>query len=156
MLIIALLPIQVTIEVGTATVNAGTDIGVCIGNSTQIGGSPAASGSKIPYTYAWSPTSTLTSATIPNPVASPVTATNYILSVTDGYGCVGKDTVVVRVNALPVANAGPDKPWCTTAIAIGGSPTAFWWKFSILLSVDTFDRIIQHNCCKSDYYSEEK
>ncbi|MFT4968292.1 MAG: gliding motility-associated-like protein [Chitinophagales bacterium] len=88
----------------TDTVNVGfgagytitNDTSVCIGESVQlnvVGGS----------NHAWSPNDgTLTSTSIPNPIATPVNSTDYILSV-DLINCSVLDTVTIAVNVLPVS-----------------------------------------------------
>ncbi len=47
--------------------------------------------------YAWTPTAGLNYANIPNPIATPLLTTEYILQVIDSNYCVGYDSVNVRV-----------------------------------------------------------
>ncbi len=75
---------------------------ICIGDSTTLQFAGAG-------TYSWSPAASLNDATLPNPTATPVTSTTYTLTYTDSNGCSTSGTTVVNVNALPVANAGPDQ-----------------------------------------------
>lgn len=82
------------------TVNAGSDVSFCSGDSTSIGGSPSASGGSSPYTYTWSPSTGLSSTTVANPKAHPASLSSFILTVTDNYGCIKKDTVVVTNNTV--------------------------------------------------------
>ncbi len=104
--------------------DAGADIDLCSGGSAAIGGNPTATGGYAPYTYAWSPGAGLSGTTLANPSASPSLTTAYVVSVTDSNGCVAHDTMTVFVASLPIANAGIDVTTnCTTAVAIGGSPT---------------------------------
>ena len=110
------------------TVNAGRDSGWCAGSSpvpVVLGGSPTATGGSVPYTYTWSPGTSLSSTSVANPTTTTTTNRTYTLSVTDLYNCVGRDTVVISVNPRPTASAGTDKNRCngTVAVAIGGSPT---------------------------------
>ena len=77
------------------------DTTICEGKSTQL----ALTSNALQYT--WSPAIGLSSTTIFNPVANPVVTTQYIVSATLGR-CTGFDTVIVRVNAAPIPNAGPD------------------------------------------------
>lgn len=106
---------QVVVTVNTLPIaNAGADATICAGSSALIGSTSSAG-----TTYAWSPTTALSSSTISNPAASPTATTTYILTATaTASGCTKKDTVVVTVNALPIANAGVDK-----TINVGGSTT---------------------------------
>lgn len=50
-----------------------------------------------PYTYAWSPVSSLNAGNIPNPVAQPDYTTHYVVTITSALGCVRKDTLRVVV-----------------------------------------------------------
>jgi gliding motility-associated-like protein len=81
-------------------VNAGSDVMMCVNSSTQLNAQMGGS------SFTWSPTSSLGNASILNPVASPASTTQYILTVTDiNSGCPkpSYDTVVVIV--LPQVNA---------------------------------------------------
>jgi gliding motility-associated-like protein len=79
--------------------NAGNDVGICFGSSTQLNASIVGS------SFTWTPSGSLINPNTLNPVASPAATTNYILTVTDNLGCPkpGRDTVVVTV--LPKVNA---------------------------------------------------
>ena len=48
--------------------------------------------------YRWTPSATLTNPAVANPVAMPVTTTEYVVEGTDGSGCKGYDTVTVKVD----------------------------------------------------------
>jgi len=89
---------QVQVIIQEATATASADATICNGSSTNL----TASGGT---TYAWSPSTGLSDASINNPVANPTDTTTYIVTVTDANGCTGTDTVVVAVNPLPVATA---------------------------------------------------
>ena len=98
----------------TITVNdlpsadAGADITIVGGASTTIGGNPTAGGGTPGYTYSWSPSSTLSSNVIANPVATPNNTTTYTVTVTDNEGCSANDAVTVSI-AIPLsAEAGPN------------------------------------------------
>jgi gliding motility-associated-like protein len=73
--------------------NAGADQLVCFGNSAQLNSS--ITGSRIQ----WSPSTSLSNASIANPVARPPQSTAYVLNVFDTLGCPkpGIDTVNVMV-----------------------------------------------------------
>jgi gliding motility-associated-like protein len=107
----------VTVSIQTPPADAGPNTALCIGDTVQLN----ATGGTI---YAWTPGATLSDAAIADPFASPSATTTYVVSVTDGQGCVALDSLVATVNLLPVADAGPDTEICLTAsITIGGSPT---------------------------------
>jgi hypothetical protein len=87
--------------------DAGDDVSICEGNSTVVGGSPAATGGDGNYTYLWIPTPELSDATAPNPTATPAATVTYTLTVTDGTGCAGADQVDITVNPKPVITVQP-------------------------------------------------
>lgn len=97
--------------------DAGVDTAICAGDSVQL----SASGGTI---YSWSPVTGLDDPNIADPMAGPASTTTYTVTVTDPQGCSATDDVVVTVNPLPVADAGPDSTICIgTTITIGGAPT---------------------------------
>lgn len=51
------------------------------------------------YSYSWALDSTLSSDTIFNPTAQPVTTTTYYLTVTDPTGCATKDSITIYVTS---------------------------------------------------------
>jgi hypothetical protein len=117
--------------------DAGDDVSICEGNSTVVGGSPAATGGDGNYTYLWIPTPELSDATAPNPTATPAATVTYTLTVTDGTGCAGADQVDITVTAAATADAGPDAEVCGTEVfditgrgSIGGSATSASWSTS--------------------------
>lgn len=77
--------------------NAGNDVAICLGDSTQL----QASGGTL---YTWQPTSRLSCVACNNPQAFPLISTDYIVRVSDNNLCVNFDTVAVTVNALPVVS----------------------------------------------------
>ncbi|MDQ3192508.1 MAG: SprB repeat-containing protein, partial [Bacteroidota bacterium] len=86
---------SVTVNVfASPIVDAGKDASIIAGTGTPIGGAPtSASGN----TYLWSPSEGLDGALIANPFASPLTTTNYNVTVTDQNGCESIDSVLVNV-----------------------------------------------------------
>ena len=115
---------QVTITVNPApNVDAGTDQTICEGASVTIGGSPTSTTAGV--TYAWDNGASLSSTTIANPVANPITTTTYSVTVTDGNSCTSTDQVTVTVNPAPNVDAGADQTICEgSSTTIGGSPTS--------------------------------
>lgn len=107
--------------------DAGTDTAFCLGGVVTLGGNPTGSAGTPGYTYLWSPSTYLSSATDANPVmtaTAPGTYT-YTVAVSDTNGCTVEDDVVITVWPLPVADAGSDLEMCDgETIIIGGSPTA--------------------------------
>jgi gliding motility-associated-like protein len=84
-------------------VNNGLNKSVCIGESTTLLSSGGVS-------YLWNPGGSIGSSVS----VAPVTNSVYFVSAIDANGCLDIDTFTVTVNALPVANAGPDQVLCST------------------------------------------
>lgn len=76
---------------------------ICLGDSVQIGSQPTATGGTQPYSYAWSPTTDLSSSTGPNPMAAPASDITYQVLVTDANNCTSTGSVVVTVSSVPVS-----------------------------------------------------
>ncbi|MEO8066987.1 MAG: gliding motility-associated C-terminal domain-containing protein [Flavobacteriales bacterium] len=107
--------LQVSVQVPPA--NAGADDALCIGDTLQL----SASGGTI---FSWAPAADLSDAAIANPLAFPTSTDTFTVTVTDGLGCIASDDVIITVNALPVADAGPDEEVCSgSSVNIGGAPT---------------------------------
>jgi hypothetical protein len=80
---------------------------------------PNVTGAPGPFAYQWIPSTGLNNANIANPCARPDTTTIYALVVEAGNGCSSTltttdtlSTVVVNVNPVPIADAGPDQHIC--------------------------------------------
>lgn len=97
-----------------------------------------ASGSPI---YQWSPTTGLSNPFIGNPIANPTVTTLYSLVVRDSYGCVSDTArVLVVVDTVPVANAGPDFYICEgtgQGVFLQGSATGGAGSYSFLWTPST-------------------
>ena len=83
--------------------DAGVSKNVCRGNSIVLGGSPCGSGGTGLLHYNWTPSTGLSSANVPNPIALPVNTSNYAVVVTDDNGCTAISSVTAHV-------AGPETP----------------------------------------------
>ncbi len=110
---------EVTITVNPLpNVNAGDDVEICTGESATL---HAVGGE----TYEWD-----------NGIGEgqtqevePLINTTYIVTASDLNLCQNSDTVVVTVNPLPAANAGPDQEICpgeTTTISASGGDYYDW------------------------------
>jgi gliding motility-associated-like protein len=100
--------------------NTGPNQSICKGSSVVIGGT-AVSGNS----YSWSPSAGLSSSTVSNPTASPAATTTYTLTESAGGSCTRKDTVVIKVNPAPSANAGPGAVICKgVSVGIGSAGTS--------------------------------
>jgi len=77
---------------------------ICAGESININAGPP--GKRI----LWSPATGLSSVGIYNPLASPVSSTSYMATLTDSAGCFSSTTSIdVIVKTLPTVDAGPDR-----------------------------------------------
>jgi gliding motility-associated-like protein len=89
--------------------NAGKDTTICANTSVMIGTAAIAGN-----TYNWFPASTLNSASVATPTASPIApVTLYIVTVTNTVStCVNTDSVKVTMLSPLLANAGVDGEIC--------------------------------------------
>jgi gliding motility-associated-like protein len=102
-------------------ITMSNDASICDGSSLQIS---ASSPGGVKYT--WSPQATLDNNTIPTPVAKPLVATTYVVTVEDGNGCTKEDSVKLAVIPLPVITISNDTTICngTQAQLSASSPGA--------------------------------
>jgi len=83
-------------------VNAGEDVGICVGGNIQL----HAIGSG---TFEWTPQNLIENPNVFNPIAFPVATTIFTVTLTDQYGCRNSDQVTVEVRENTIADAGPDQ-----------------------------------------------
>ncbi len=109
--------------------NAGNDVSICVGSSTQLTGSGGSS-------YSWSPTTGLSNANIANPIATPSTSTFYVLTVSNG-SCTSLDTVRVIVQQITTPTvsistasnnicSGSNVTFTAAALNAGANPSYQW------------------------------
>jgi predicted transcriptional regulator len=97
--------------------NAGSDQDICIGNTVTLTATGGVS-------YAWNSGQNTGAITV-----SPALNTEYIVTVTDVFGCENSDTVNVVVHALPSANAGSDVNICfgeSASLSASGGTVYVW------------------------------
>lgn len=110
--------VTVTVNVNPnpiASITGNTTI--CAGDSTTLTASGGTS-------YLWN-----TSAVTPAITVSPISTTNYNVTVTDGNGCIGVGISTVTVNTAPNANAGTNQTICdgnTVSLTATGGGTYAW------------------------------
>jgi hypothetical protein len=110
-----------TVNTTPPVANAGSDFTkTCTQN---VSGGPVGAASVGGITYAWAPSTGLSSATVSNPTANPSSSTTYTLTATNPVnGCVATDAVQVNVNtSAPLANAGNDLSVTCVTNPNGGS-----------------------------------
>ncbi|MDP1746396.1 MAG: hypothetical protein Q8L90_12510, partial [Bacteroidota bacterium] len=89
-----------------------------------IGGSPTATGGNATYTYSWSPTAGLSSATASNPTSGVCPTATYTVTITDANGCTATSSMVLTKNPCSVTfnYTGAAQTWtvpaCVTSITI--------------------------------------
>ncbi len=87
------LPVTMTVEVHDINADAGVDNIVTAYVPYQLQGSGGAANLQ----YTWVPSSALNNPTVPNPIAVLNSDTKFYLTVSDGSGCKGYDSVMIRV-----------------------------------------------------------
>ncbi|MFT4754656.1 MAG: gliding motility-associated-like protein [Salibacteraceae bacterium] len=99
------------------TLTVSADTYVCEGDSTQL--SATGTGN-----FIWNNGSTLSDSTISNPLAFPTISTVYVVTLTDGSSCEKVDSILIDIQALPIADAGSTVEACKFLPAsLGGNPT---------------------------------
>jgi gliding motility-associated-like protein len=83
-------------------ISAGADKVICQGSSVRL----QATGEGA---FVWTPGLTLSDPNVADPLATPSSETLYTVTITDSYGCMNTDDVLISVSPVPVANAGPDQ-----------------------------------------------
>jgi len=114
---------EIMVEVvPTVTPSISNSVTICAGESTKL----TAGGSN---TYLWTPPTSLSNSTIPNPVATPKSTTIYTVNISDFGFCGATTTVLVRVNPTPTVSAGADAVFNTDEpmfIEAKGTGTISW------------------------------
>jgi gliding motility-associated-like protein len=102
----------------TPAASTGPAQSVCSGSSVVIGAAAVAGN-----TYSWTPAAGLSSTTVSNPTANPVTTTTYTLTeTTTATGCTKTNSVTISVSPQPNALTGPNKMICVgSSTSIGGA-----------------------------------
>ncbi len=83
------------------------DANICKDSTVQI----SALASNI-LTYTWVPVTGLSNASVYNPLANPITTTNYIVTADGANGCSSKDSVLVTVFTKPTVHTRLDTSVC--------------------------------------------
>ena len=87
------------------TITKSKDTAICTNSAAQI----FATGGIL---YFWSPSSSLSNASISNPIATPTSTTRYFVSVTNGNACTNKDSILVSITPPAVFSVSPDASEC--------------------------------------------
>lgn len=122
-----------TVCVGANFAQAGPDRSICAGDTAQLLGSGGTA-------YTWSPAPLLNNATIVNPVFGPAATGSYTVwtQATNAAGCSDRDTTIITVEAVPIANPGPNSNVCigdSIQLGAAASPNvSYAWTPTTLLS----------------------
>lgn len=115
---------SVNVSLNGITISAtATPATICAGTTSNLSVTGATS-------YTWTPSGSLSNATIANPVANPTNTTTYTVIGSDAAsGCADTTTVTLTVNSLPNVNAGATLLICagaTANLSATGAPNVTW------------------------------
>jgi gliding motility-associated-like protein len=115
--------ISATIVVeSVAGIQTNNDTTICFGDSVQL----VATGAQ---TYSWTPAASLSNPSIPNPVATPLVFTQYIVTGVTAGGCNASDTVNVSVYQRPNIVISNDTSICKNSsvqLTVTGGIVYLW------------------------------
>jgi gliding motility-associated-like protein len=135
---------------GGVPVNAGADKTICDGDSVQLGSNPTSPSGTV---YLWSPSISLNDPTSANPISFPIVTTMYIVNVTNDT-CTNSDTIMVIVNPIPLANAGPDLQMCLNdSVQLSGTGgIQYLWSPSLSINNDTISDPFAFPSLTTEYF----
>ena len=126
--------LQLTLEVFDVSHSLSNDTSVCIGGSVPL----FASGG---VTYTWSPATYLTNSTIPNPICTPDSTTEYLVTIETNDGCEIIDSVTVAVfYNPPIPQLADTVPLCfgsSVQVQAGGASTYSWYPGAFINPTNT-------------------
>ncbi len=113
-------------------ITSSNDTSLCIGDCYQLNSTGGVS-------YVWTPSTGLSNDTIFNPVACPLITTTYLVTGTDGNGCMDTASTTITINPLPTITTSNDTAVCigTCAQLNATGGTAYLWSPGATLSDST-------------------
>ena len=87
------------------SLDAGQDENICEGDVVPLNAVGLGS-------FSWTPSLGLTNPNVANPNANPSVTTTYYVSLTDSDGCTSVDSLVIDVDAIPIADFQNPPPTC--------------------------------------------
>jgi len=128
-------------------VKANNDTSFCTGVQIQLNATGATN-------YSWSPAVGLDNSNISNPVATPLSTTQYIVSGTTPNGCTGKDTVNVTVYQRPVIVKSNDTTICKNSSVqlFAGGGIIYNWSPSASLNNNSIPNPVATPTTNTTYY----
>lgn len=77
--------------------------------------------------YVWSPAGGLSNSQIANPIANPAATTKYVVTGTNNFGCIAKDSLVITVKPNPTIVLSNDTLICSgSSVQLNSSGGAFY------------------------------
>ena len=119
-----LIPVRdsISINVKQPFIKANNDTTICAGAPVQLYVEQGAF-------FTWSPSTGLSNNSIPNPIATPATTTEYVVIGVDPAGCLARDSVLITVKPSPIVNVTEDTTICrgkTIQLSASGGGTYEW------------------------------
>lgn len=142
--------IQVLLQVYTTNTTIIEDTSLCIGNSIQLYSSGGIS-------YQWAPSISLSNSMINNPIAFPVTTTNYIVTITSPENCIYYDSVLVSVYFNPPMPVMPDTiVYCLgeSKLVVVEGATSYNWFPSTFINTVYGDSVVINNPNEGYYFCD--
>ena len=95
--------------------------------------------------YEWTPTVSLQNASTASPIASPLITTNYKVKVSNQYGCIQYDSVLIKVDEKVKLQHSKDAITCRgteVRLTASGNSTQFLWSPATGLNTTTGKNVI--------------
>ncbi|WNJ21326.1 PKD domain-containing protein [Pontibacter sp. G13] len=157
---------QVTVTVHTLpTVDAGSDITVCLFDSVQLNGTIAGDPDAVGYQFQWTPAHLVSNPSAANPIAFPDSTTWFYLTGASEFGCgSNQDSVLFTIEPTPeVALLSQDTTICAgdtislkashsfrTAV---GSPVIYQWEPELETLAGSRDSIVSVSPAQTTTYT---
>ena len=104
-------------------ISTDNDSIICLGSSLELNAYGGIS-------YVWTNNISLSNFLIPNPVATPIESTTYVVEITDSNNCKSNDSIFIDIYNQPIANAGFDAIICPneTHLLQGSGGVIYNWE----------------------------
>ncbi|MCP4442889.1 MAG: PKD domain-containing protein [Aureispira sp.] len=130
--------------------DAGSYSAVCNGDSLQLNATGGG-------TYHWIAAPNLSNDTIANPIAIATTNTQYLVEVTNSFGCTDYDTTAITVHSIPILSLVDTATICqgdSSQLTITGSFLDYTWTDSTSLTCGSCPSPIASPTSNTTYYLE--